>query len=217
MTPATPQFLSRDEVLLLHELALREFGGSEGIRDEALLDSALAQPAQQFGGQHLHKFPFEMASAYLFHLVMNHPFVDGNKRTAWYAMRVFLFENGYLVRVPDVEAEQMVLSVVTGSIDKAALTAWLASRATKRPSIELREFFGGLDWPSLFGRMESLATSNWTPDYRAQVDEALPAMPVIADILRHGEENPQDNSVCLHFTWLLLALHRLAEDQRYEW
>lgn len=90
-----PRFLSTDEVLTLHETGIDAFGGSLGVRDAGLLDSALATPRQGFGGQFVHEFPFEMAAAYLFHLCANHPFIDGNKRVALAASITF-FENEWL-------------------------------------------------------------------------------------------------------------------------
>ena len=90
-----PIFLSKRIVLGFHRALLAEFGGTSGIRDEGLLDSALETPQVSFGGDYLHATVYAQASAYLFHLVQNHPFVDGNKRVAYAAMRVFLEVNGY--------------------------------------------------------------------------------------------------------------------------
>ena len=74
-------FLAVEDVLYLHTNQIDLYGGDHGVRDINLLDSAIAQPQAAFGGNHLHAFPFEMAAAYMFHIVQNHPFVDGNKRT----------------------------------------------------------------------------------------------------------------------------------------
>ncbi|HYQ81440.1 MAG TPA: Fic family protein, partial [Anaeromyxobacteraceae bacterium] len=74
-----PAFLTLDEVLALHADQIGRYGGSPGLRDLGLLESALAAPRATFGGEHLHGSLPEMAAAYLFHLVRNHPFVDGNK------------------------------------------------------------------------------------------------------------------------------------------
>jgi death-on-curing protein len=78
--PSSIYFLSVDEVKVIHADQISRYGGAFGIRDEGLLSSAVAQPCGQFADQYLHKSLPEMAAAYLFHLVMNHPFVDGNKR-----------------------------------------------------------------------------------------------------------------------------------------
>lgn len=85
----TPNFLNQDDVLLLHADQIESFGGTHGVRDEGLLDSALAQPKITFGGELLHPTLADQAAAYLYRLSRNHPFVDGNKRTAFAAMDTF--------------------------------------------------------------------------------------------------------------------------------
>jgi death-on-curing protein len=75
-----PLFLDIDRVLRTHRSLIERYGGAEGIRDVGLLHSAIAMPQASFGGEFLHKNLFEMAAAYLYHIVQNHPFVDGNKR-----------------------------------------------------------------------------------------------------------------------------------------
>ena len=94
-----------------------------GLRDESLLESALAQPEAGFGGQYLHADEFEMAAAYLFHLVMNHPFADGNKRVGLHAALVFLALNGWEVAMPADELYDLVISVTAGTADKAAIAS----------------------------------------------------------------------------------------------
>ena len=79
---APPRFLSVDDVLVLHAIAIEDQGGDPLLRDHGLLESAVATPAQQFGGQYLHEDIPAMAAAYAFHICKNHPFADGNKRTA---------------------------------------------------------------------------------------------------------------------------------------
>lgn len=85
----TPVFLTLDEALDIHRDQIQRYGGSSGIRDLGLLQSALAQPQAAFAGQFLHADLIEMAAAYLFHITQNHPFVDGNKRTGTAAALVF--------------------------------------------------------------------------------------------------------------------------------
>ncbi|MFN8705601.1 MAG: type II toxin-antitoxin system death-on-curing family toxin [Planctomyces sp.] len=85
-----PEFLTLEDILELHTGQIRNYGGSEGLRSSELLQSAIAQPRVTFGGQFLHNNIFHMAAAYLFHLVQNHPFVDGNKRIGLEAALVFL-------------------------------------------------------------------------------------------------------------------------------
>jgi death on curing protein len=121
----TPKFLTLAEVLALHEDQIASFGGSLGIRDQGLLESALAQPQATFGGQLLHPTIYEQAAAYLYHIAMNHPFVDGNKRTAFSTMDTFLRSNNYSLILTDEEAYDLVLSVAQGNLNKDALCHYL--------------------------------------------------------------------------------------------
>lgn len=111
---------------MIHADQINCFGGSPGLRDEGLLDSALAQPQATFGGELLHSTISEQAGAYLFHLAMNHPFVDGNKRTAFAAMDVFLRMNSYCLNLKDDEAYECVIQVVRGGLSKTDLMSRLA-------------------------------------------------------------------------------------------
>ncbi len=120
-------FLSRVEVLRLHQVLIHLHGGSHGLRDEGLLDSALAQPEASFGGAYLHPTVAEMAAAYAFHLVKNHPFVDGNKRTAATAMGAFLWANGHEVVFDQGELVATMMALADGRLDKAAVAAWIAN------------------------------------------------------------------------------------------
>lgn len=121
------KFLSKRLVLAIHRDQIDSFGGSHGIRDEALLDSALEQPRTTFGGKLLHETIYDQAAAYLFHLANNHPFVDGNKRIAFASMDVFLRINGLCLEFSDSEAYDLVLKVSTGHVDKPAIAATLRS------------------------------------------------------------------------------------------
>lgn len=100
----TPKFHSLDEVLELHADQISSFGGTPGVRDEGLLQSALAQPQATFGGDFLHPTISEQAAAYLYHIAMNHPFIDGNKRTAFAVMDTFLRLNGCALNLTDDRA-----------------------------------------------------------------------------------------------------------------
>jgi death on curing protein len=129
-----PHFLTIEIVLALHAELLAEFGGREGLRDGGLLESALAQPMATFEGAYLHEDLHAMAAAYLFHVVQNHPFVDGNKRTGYLAALVFLDLNG--IPTPHVvEMYRVTMGVADGSIDKATLAATLR-RLFPPPSVE---------------------------------------------------------------------------------
>src|SRR6266550_2143606 len=106
-----PIFLEFAEVVELHNSRIRLYGGSEGIRDLGLLEAALAMPKASFGGQFLHEDLYAMAAAYLFHLVMNHPFVDGNKRIGLAAAILFLNYNGIELIAEIDSLTDLVLSV----------------------------------------------------------------------------------------------------------
>jgi death on curing protein len=120
----SPRFLSVEDVLKLHAIAIEDQGGDSTLRDRALLESALAQPAQQFTGKYLHTDIPAMAAAYAFHVCKNHPFVDGNKRAATAAMIAFLSDNGWTFTATADEAEPVILQLAAGSIDKNAFTEW---------------------------------------------------------------------------------------------
>lgn len=111
-------FLTLDDVLERHVVQIARYGGSAGVRDRGMLESALAQPEATFGGQFLHADLYEMAAAYLFHMVMNHPFIDGNKRTGTEADLLFLDINGLEDTASDEELVELTLSVALGQCGK---------------------------------------------------------------------------------------------------
>ncbi|MBD2079742.1 type II toxin-antitoxin system death-on-curing family toxin [Leptolyngbya sp. FACHB-17] len=115
-----PEFLTLEEVIQTHEAILEQFGGASGVRDQGLLQSALAQPQATFAGELLHLTLFDQAAAYLFHLAMNHPFLDGNKRTAFAAADIFLRLNGFRLNLSQDEKFEFVIRVVSGGLDKEA-------------------------------------------------------------------------------------------------
>ena len=118
----TPKFLSLDEVLELHDDPISSFGGTPGVRDEGLLESALAQPQATFGGIFLHPTISEQAAAYLYHIAMNHPFIDGNKRTAFAVTDTFLRLNGCALNLTDDRAYDLVMRVARGTMTKEELS-----------------------------------------------------------------------------------------------
>lgn len=121
MTP--PRWLDKRELLILHAESLAEHGGAEGLRDEGLLDSALARPQNLFayGGPDV----FLMAAAYGFGIAKNHPFVDGNKRAAFLACGVFLELNGWRLEADSDVATAAMLDLAAGEIDENGFAAWL--------------------------------------------------------------------------------------------
>jgi death on curing protein len=109
----------------IHAEAIARFGGSEGVREMALLESAVAAPQAGFAGKSLYADVVEVAAAYLYYLCKNHPFIDGNKRTALGACVVFLRLNGIEPKADGLEWEELVLGVAAGTLDRAETTAGL--------------------------------------------------------------------------------------------
>ena len=112
---------TKGQILRLHQAILTKDGGGDGIRDEALLESALAAPQATFGGEPLITDGIEIAAAYLFYLCSNHPFVDGNKRVAFACCLVFLKLNGYDPKPDSSVWENLVLDVAASKINKSEL------------------------------------------------------------------------------------------------
>lgn len=121
-----PEFLEADVVLFLHDQALREYGGIQGVKDKGMLRSALGRPENKLvdadtGIPDL----FDLAAAYAYGLAANHPFNDGNKRTAWGCCVLFLKANGVELDVAAPRAVEQMLRLVEGGLDEAAFAAWL--------------------------------------------------------------------------------------------
>jgi death-on-curing protein len=124
-----PDFLTVEDVELLHEEQLRLFGGLTGTRDRAALEAAVAVPAATFDDSFLHADLFEMAAAYAYHLAQDHPFVDGNKRVALNAALVFLGLNGWAVDDPDERLYDAMIGVASGRSSKLDLATTLRDLA----------------------------------------------------------------------------------------
>lgn len=124
-----PGFLTLDEVLAIHTHQIERYGGAFGIRDAALLESALAMPRARFDDEPLHATLFEQAAAYLFHLVKNHPFVDGNKRVGLAVCLAFLRLSGTRIEATDDELVALVLGVAGGTTSKAEIAVFLRGHA----------------------------------------------------------------------------------------
>ena len=127
-----PLFLTLDEVLSLHEEQLRLFGGLAGIRQIDLLHSAMGNVEATFGEIFLHETIFEMAAAYLYGICRNHPFVDGNKRTAVAAALAFLGMNDIKVRADENTFYNLVIGVAEKRISKAAVAVFLEENSIHR-------------------------------------------------------------------------------------
>ncbi len=114
-------FLTLAEVIEIHTDQIDRYGGSDGVRDMNLLSSAVATPFASFSGSFLHADIFEMAGAYAFHICKNHPFVDGNKRTALASALVFLEINGISVSDPAEKLYHTMISIASGQLSKNKL------------------------------------------------------------------------------------------------
>lgn len=122
---AEPRFLSVEDVIEIHADQIERYGGSLGVREVELLRSAIGMPEAGFGDQYLHTDLFEMAAAYLYHIVQNHPFIDGNKRTGAMAVFVFLKLNGFTLEAAESIFEEIVLKTAQGQIDKPAIAEFI--------------------------------------------------------------------------------------------
>jgi death on curing protein len=115
------KYLTVSQVISIHDDLLANFSGLKGIRDKNLLLSALAVPKASFGGKEMYSTIFEKAAAYLYHLAKNHPFNDGNKRTAYVVVLVFLKANRTSIKFNILDLEQIVVDVAEGKIGKDKL------------------------------------------------------------------------------------------------
>ncbi|WP_045442264.1 type II toxin-antitoxin system death-on-curing family toxin [Picosynechococcus sp. NKBG042902] len=126
------RFLTLIEVLALHHRVIEQSGGAFGIRDLGLLASAIAQPRMTFSGEDLYSSLFEKATALGFSIIMNHPFVDGNKRTGHAVMETFLVLNGMEINASVDEQEYVVLAIASGELGREALVEWLRENTIAR-------------------------------------------------------------------------------------
>jgi death on curing protein len=125
------EFIPDEIVLNIHTDLLQRYGGQAGIREKSLLESALAQPKMTFGGKYVHKTLYDKAAAYGYHICMNHPFIDGNKRVAFVLMNIFLQKNGYEIVADEEDVFTMMMELASGKITKNQLTAWLKEHSSK--------------------------------------------------------------------------------------
>lgn len=125
------EFLPKHIIIYFHQQIISLYGGTLGLRDEGLLDSALEQPRAMFDGSNLHDSLVKMAAAYGFHVCNNHPFIDGNKRVALVAMDAFLQKNGYEISSAEKDVYEVMMKLASGNITKADLTDWLEANISK--------------------------------------------------------------------------------------
>ncbi len=125
------RYLSLSEVLDLHDKIISSSGGTPGVRDLDALESALSQAHAVFDGKDLHPDIISKASALCFSLIMNHLFIDGNKRIGHAAMEIFLILNGHELKASTDEQEETILTMAAGNLDRSQFTNWLKSQITK--------------------------------------------------------------------------------------
>lgn len=122
-------FLDLEDVISIHDSRVEIYGGASGIRDLGLLKSALAMPTSGFAGELLHKDLFEMAAAYMFHIIKNHPFVDGNKRTGLATALAFLSMNGIDIIAGTDQLFDITVSTAESKTDKSMLADFFRNHA----------------------------------------------------------------------------------------
>jgi death-on-curing protein len=124
-------YLSAQQVLFLHARLITETGGSHGVRDIGLLESAVARPQATFGGEDLYPNVFLKAAALMQSLIGNHPFVDSNKRTGIAAAGLFLRRNGWPLVADNIEVESFTLRVTGVQLEAAEIAAWLKEHSRR--------------------------------------------------------------------------------------
>lgn len=125
-------YLSLEQVLELHQRQIRVFGGAAGLRDRDAVEAAVARPQMTFGGEDLYPEVADKAAALMHSLVMNHPFVDGNKRVGAHACILFLLANDVEPLFSPAELTEITLAVARGEVNAEALAIWLRQRSQKR-------------------------------------------------------------------------------------
>ena len=128
------RFLTLAEVLDLQRRVIEQSGGATGVRDLGGVESAVAQPQMTFGGEELYPTLESKATALCFSLVMNHPFVDGNKRIGHAAMETFLVMNGFELVADVDDAEEIFLTLAAGDLSREALLEWVSSHIQRLPT-----------------------------------------------------------------------------------
>ena len=127
-----PRWVTKEGLVVLHDRSIALHGGAAGLRDEGLLESALARPANLFHYEGVDD-ACALAASYLVAVASNHPFADGNKHAAYLAMGLFLMKNGRRLTAEPAEAALMVLSVAGGEREVEALAAWIRARSIPSP------------------------------------------------------------------------------------
>jgi death-on-curing protein len=121
-----PVWLDARDANTIHDRQLAEHGGGRGVRDEGLLDSALNRPVNRW--TYGEDDPASLAAAYAYGVARNHPFIDGNKRTAWVLARLFLVVNGHRLEFDSADAIAMMLALAAGELEEDVVAAWFRRR-----------------------------------------------------------------------------------------
>ena len=124
-----PKWLNELSIVLLHAESLVEHGGSEGLRDRGLLESALARPRNLYAYEGVRDIT-RLAAAYGFGIARNHPFIDGNKRAAFLAIGLFLFKNGHVLNTDDAEATRTMFALASDGLSEAELVEWISRHSS---------------------------------------------------------------------------------------
>ncbi len=223
--PGETRFLSIDDILRLHALAIEDQGGDPSLRDRGLLESATAMPRQQFGGEYLHPDIPSQAAAYCFHICKNHAFIDGNKRAATAAMIAFLSDNGWAFDADADKAEPVILRLASGEMTKDELTAWVKANCHEKMRIELRDFFAALSPEKLLNAGDLFHEKQGARpvEFLAALQDARDAIPAAGAMWDVYHELTQSGKSPTELRGLgdqiktFLALYRIAEDMGYEW
>lgn len=221
-----PRFLTLDEILTLHEVAIAEHGGSAGVRDRAALETCVSQPKQSSGEDYHYSYPHGMSAVYVRQLLQGHPFVDGNKRTALAACSAFLRLNGWELKAEEDDASAALQRFLTDGSDREAIEQWLRWNARHLPHLELRAFMAELDYGQLAEFFQSgLVHEDPSQAHSERTNTIIEAGRVIPAVMQansgamHAEQNDDTQSaeVLRAQSLLLCALYRLAENEGYEW
>ena len=124
-------YLNTNQVAAIHDEVIEQTGGSKGVRDIRLLDSAVARPRATFGGKDLYPDIFSKAAALGHSLICNHPFIDGNKRTGYMSMRIFLNLNGYDIKASLDERYKFAMEIAQRTKDEKSISKWLKQHSRK--------------------------------------------------------------------------------------
>jgi death on curing protein len=131
MEGPTLYYLNWEEVIQIYEDVIQDSGGGYGIRNKAGIESAISAPQQTYFGSELYQTIYEKAAAMGYEIIMQHPFLDGNKRVGHSVIAHFLYMNGYIIDADDDEQESVILDTAAGKISKEEFTNWLKTRSIK--------------------------------------------------------------------------------------